>query len=533
MAVGPTEGKQPQPPQENFSPAPAAATVPIIPVPAHQIIAPSPILAIPTLAFSAAQVEIVCKTLEDSGDIERLARFLWSLPVALPNMHEILNCEAVLRARAVVAYHVGNFRELYAIIENHKFTKASYGKLQAMWLEAHYIEAEKLRGRSLGPVDKYRVRKKFPLPPTIWDGEQKTHCFKERTRSLLREWYLQDPYPNPTKKRELAKATGLNPTQVGNWFKNRRQRDRAAAAKNRLQHNQNSGLGCRRRPDGAPSPTPSDTSDSDISLGTHSPVPGSLHLQHSPGSTSNGANDESLSIDDDKPRDLSNSLAGNSLPAYPTASLPPSCLPSFKLDAAATSLFNAGYLQSFANFKEMTQQFPIQPMVIRPHPQLPQALAAMNGGNHLHPNYASAAYVVDCTSPQSSHPPKIRVNSPEKLNLTANSIAATLTAAVAQHHHHHQPQHHHHHQQQQQQQHHQHQTHQHPPSITLQNQRGSSSSPSSVSSATASSTAASATVATASATAVTTPYHHSSQFLHRPFSPSPDIVKHNSAPEIT
>ncbi|CAD6998534.1 unnamed protein product [Ceratitis capitata] len=101
-----------------------------------------------------------------------------------------------------------------------------------MWLEAHYIEAEKLRGRSLGPVDKYRVRKKFPLPPTIWDGEQKTHCFKERTRSLLREWYLQDPYPNPTKKRELAKATGLNPTQVGNWFKNRRQRDRAAAAKN-------------------------------------------------------------------------------------------------------------------------------------------------------------------------------------------------------------------------------------------------------------------------------------------------------------
>lgn len=56
------------------------------------------------------QVEIVCKTLEESGDIERLARFLWSLPVALPNMHDLLNLEAVLRARAVVAYHVGNFR---------------------------------------------------------------------------------------------------------------------------------------------------------------------------------------------------------------------------------------------------------------------------------------------------------------------------------------------------------------------------------------------------------------------------------------
>lgn len=43
-----------------------------------------------------------------------------------------------------------HFRELYAILERHKFTKSSHGKLQAMWLEAHYHEAEKLRGRPLG-----------------------------------------------------------------------------------------------------------------------------------------------------------------------------------------------------------------------------------------------------------------------------------------------------------------------------------------------------------------------------------------------
>lgn len=188
---------------------------------------------LPILNFSPQQVAGVCETLEESGDIERLGRFLWSLPVA-PAACEVLNRnESVLRARAIVAFHTGNFRELYHILENHKFTKESHSKLQALWLESHYQEAEKLRGRPLGPVDKYRVRKKFPLPKTIWDGEQKTHCFKERTRHLLREWYLQDPYPNPSKKRELAQATGLTPTQVGNWFKNRRQRDRAAAAKNR------------------------------------------------------------------------------------------------------------------------------------------------------------------------------------------------------------------------------------------------------------------------------------------------------------
>ena len=168
---------------------------------------------LPMLNFTITQVAAVCETLEESGDIERLARFLWSLPVAHPNSAELNKNESVLRARALVAFQSGHFQELYRILENHRFNKGSHQKLQHMWLEAHYQEAEKLRGRPLGPVDKYRVRKKYPLPRTIWDGEQKTHCFKERTRSLLREWYLQDPYPNPTKKRELAGATGLTPTQ--------------------------------------------------------------------------------------------------------------------------------------------------------------------------------------------------------------------------------------------------------------------------------------------------------------------------------
>ena len=210
------------------TPTSAAGAPPAPPPPSMMF--PHPL---PMLNFTAQQVSQVCETLEESGDIDRLGRFLWSLPVH-PSACEALNkSEAVLRARSLVAFHTGNFKELYHIIESHKFTKESHVKLQAIWLEAHYQEAERLRGRPLGPVDKYRVRKKFPLPLTIWDGEHKTHCFKERTRYLLRERYLQDPYPNPAKKRELAHATGLTPTQVGNWFKNRRQRDRAAAAKNR------------------------------------------------------------------------------------------------------------------------------------------------------------------------------------------------------------------------------------------------------------------------------------------------------------
>jgi homeobox protein SIX3/6 len=206
--------------------------MPHMPVVFPQASTPVPVSFPPLVNFSTQQVAQVCENLEESGDIERLARFLWSLSV-MPGSNLITQHESIMRARAIVSFHQNNHRDLYNILETHKFTRESHAKLQAMWMEAHYKEAEKLRGRPLGPVDKYRVRKKFPLPNTIWDGEQKTHCFKERTRSLLREWYLQDPYPNPSKKRELAQATGLTATQVGNWFKNRRQRDRAAAAKNR------------------------------------------------------------------------------------------------------------------------------------------------------------------------------------------------------------------------------------------------------------------------------------------------------------
>lgn len=82
--------------------------------------------------------------------------------------------------------------------------------------------------RSIGIAGKYRVRRKFPLPRTIWDGEETSYCFKEKSRSVLRDWYATNPYPSPREKRELAESTGLTTTQVSNWFKNRRQRDRAA-----------------------------------------------------------------------------------------------------------------------------------------------------------------------------------------------------------------------------------------------------------------------------------------------------------------
>ncbi|KAI4804727.1 hypothetical protein JOQ06_028547 [Pogonophryne albipinna] len=193
---------------------------------------------LPSFGFTQEQVACVCEVLQQGGNLERLGRFLWSLP-ACDHLHKN---ESVLKAKAVVAFHRGNFRELYKLLESHQFSPHNHPKLQQLWLKAHYVEAEKLRGRPLGAVGKYRVRRKFPLPRTIWDGEETSYCFKEKSRGVLREWYTHNPYPSPREKRELAEATGLTTTQVSNWFKNRRQRDRAAEAKER-ENSENSNAG--------------------------------------------------------------------------------------------------------------------------------------------------------------------------------------------------------------------------------------------------------------------------------------------------
>lgn len=186
-------------------------------------------MAIPYNAYglSQEQVACVCDVLQQSGNIERLARFLWSLPAC----EQIQKNESVLKAKALIAFHQGNFQELYRIIETNSFSPESHPKMQQLWLQAHYIEAERLRGKPLGAVGKYRIRRKFPLPRTIWDGEETSYCFKEKSRVVLRQWYTKNPYPSPREKRQLAEQTGLTTTQVSNWFKNRRQRDRAAETK--------------------------------------------------------------------------------------------------------------------------------------------------------------------------------------------------------------------------------------------------------------------------------------------------------------
>lgn len=56
---------------------------------------------LPSFGFTQEQVACVCEVLQQSGNIERLGRFLWSLPACEP-LHKN---ESVLKAKALVAFH--------------------------------------------------------------------------------------------------------------------------------------------------------------------------------------------------------------------------------------------------------------------------------------------------------------------------------------------------------------------------------------------------------------------------------------------
>nr|AVK72276.1 Six3/6b homeobox protein [Xenoturbella bocki] len=173
----------------------------------------------------------ICEILDQTEDTARMRNLFNALP-DYPYVKYVLDQhEEILSARATVLFHDAKFKELYRILEMHHFSAKYHPKLQNLWLDAHYKEAEVVKGQPLCAVSKYRVRKKYPLPYTIWDGEaQTTRLFQKNTLSVLKDFYQSDPYPNLNKIKDLARATRLSPIQIRTWFKNRRQRDRIAAA---------------------------------------------------------------------------------------------------------------------------------------------------------------------------------------------------------------------------------------------------------------------------------------------------------------
>ncbi|CAB0038239.1 unnamed protein product [Trichogramma brassicae] len=175
--------------------------------------------------FTSDQVDCICEALIVHKKYEKLAKFMAGLAEARSPS------EWRLVAEATVAFHRQEYPKVYSILQSHT----------SRW---NIIPNAKRCGSS-------RTTKSRPRPATgAWGPSTSTgcaksipcqrpsgmarrwYCFKEKARNSLRDMYIKNKYPNPAEKRLLSKKTGLTLTQVSNWFKNRRQRDRTPQQRN-------------------------------------------------------------------------------------------------------------------------------------------------------------------------------------------------------------------------------------------------------------------------------------------------------------
>ncbi|VDP15264.1 unnamed protein product [Echinostoma caproni] len=161
----------------------------------------------------------MCETLLQNDDVVQLRRLLRGIPSdwVYADSRTVSDCkshQSILKSTARLALDDGNFTLLFQIIEENHFDYEHHSLLQQIWYQAHYAQATRRRGRQLTAVDKYRLRRRYPLPATIWDGEETVYCFKQKVREVLKQCYEQNKYPNPSEKYVLARHTGLTFTQV-------------------------------------------------------------------------------------------------------------------------------------------------------------------------------------------------------------------------------------------------------------------------------------------------------------------------------
>lgn len=174
--------------------------------------------------FNLNQIECMCEALQQADNCMELANF----PNSLPMDEELRTNNIVLKARAYIAFKQNEFEKLFDIIQYNTFDVKYHPYLQTLWLEGHYQERKQLKklNRDLTAVEKHRIRIKNPLPRSIWDGKSHSFYFSEETRKILIKHYSIDPFLSMGRRAVIRQKMGLVDTQIQNWFKNRRQRER-------------------------------------------------------------------------------------------------------------------------------------------------------------------------------------------------------------------------------------------------------------------------------------------------------------------
>eukprot|EP00794_Sanderia_malayensis_P018957 gene18957-20863_t len=164
----------------------------------------------------------ICLNLSKRNSFEALEVFLQRLP----DIVEYQKHQDILRARISLALHKKQFDLVQDIIKSNVFDETE--DILKKWDESHYGKEELRLQKTLTPLARFRLRKRFPPPTTICpSGIRKTASLPKNAIKVLRQWlaeHFNDPYPSGEEKIGLAKLSGLSPNQVKTWFANARRR---------------------------------------------------------------------------------------------------------------------------------------------------------------------------------------------------------------------------------------------------------------------------------------------------------------------
>ncbi|XP_068704897.1 homeobox protein SIX6-like [Montipora foliosa] len=157
------------------------------------------------------------KRLRDCNMFAEIERMV----VCLPNTPEYNNNEDIKRAKISLAWNKKDVQTVYRLIEEGNFSIGEDKDLVQLWDEAHCYEA-----KCATPLQRYRIRQRFPPPQSICpSGIRRQTGIPRETRGALQAWFTKHgPYPTRTDKRRLAEELKLSRSQLKNWFANKRRR---------------------------------------------------------------------------------------------------------------------------------------------------------------------------------------------------------------------------------------------------------------------------------------------------------------------
>lgn len=116
---------------------------------------------------------------------------------------------ALLRLYVLQQYDRQQYENVIQLIKRFNFNEKDHHEMQHLWDKAHINIWEQQTGKLVSSVQKFRLRKRNPYPPTIWDGDSCYYGIKQTVRDMLMEEFVKDPNPDKDKLKMISLKTGF------------------------------------------------------------------------------------------------------------------------------------------------------------------------------------------------------------------------------------------------------------------------------------------------------------------------------------